>query len=314
MRPVLPFLIAVALLPLTGCAQGQTARTVAGQTLPDARRGFVTTLMVKSKTPDSVPQPPAGFQLVHYRAPLGDFPAFVTVPPPGGGRHPAMIWLTGGFSNSIGDDPWAPATPDNDQSARAFPHAGIVTMYPSLRGGNNNPGYLEGEYGEVDDVLAAAKYLISRSDVDPARIYLGGHSTGGTLALLVAESTSGFRAVFAFGPVAGVGEYGADSLPFDYHNKKELYLRAPVLYLNTIGSPTFVFEGASLPGNIESVRKMSSLSTNPKVHFYEVPGLNHFSELAPVTPLVAAEIARDTGPTPKFSFLSDRPRIVPASR
>ena len=287
-----PFLCA-ALLSLPGCAHGQKARPEAAQSLPDARRGFVTTLLEMKKTPDPVPRPPAGFELVRYRAPLGDFPAFVTGPPPGGGRHPALIWIAGGFSNSIGDDPWAPATSDNDQSARAFPRAGIVTMYPSLRGGNNNPGYIEGLYGEVDDVLAAARYLASRPDVDPARIYLGGHSTGGTLALLTAEYSRGFRAVFAFGPVAAVGEYGAENLPFDFHNKKELYVRAPVLYLNSIATPTFVFEGAEAPGNLNSLRRMCALCANPQVHFYEAPGLNHFSELAPVTPVVAAGIARD---------------------
>ncbi len=32
-------------------------------------------------------------------------------------------------------------------------------MYPSLRGGNKNPGYIETFLGEVDDVIAAARYL-----------------------------------------------------------------------------------------------------------------------------------------------------------
>ncbi len=311
-------LLPLALLPLAGCAHAQ-APLQAGQagqpdgrlSLPDARRGFATTLLVKNKNTDPVPQPPAGFQLVHYHAPLGDFPAYLTVPPPGTGRHPAIIWIAGGFSNSIGDDPWAPATPDNDQSARAFPQAGIITMYPSLRGGNNNPGFNECLYGEVDDILAAAHFLALQPNVDPARIYLGGHSTGGTLALLVAESTSGFRAVFSFGAVPSVGAYGRDSLPFDPDNKKELYLRAPVLYMNTIERPTYVFEGTEDPGNVDVLRKMCSLCTNPNIHFYEVPGLNHFSELAPVTPVVASEIARDTGPTPHFSFLLAKPKIVP---
>jgi len=308
-----PLLVA-ALLPLAGCAHGQATQPRAMRSLPAARRGFVTVLRVRKKTPAPVPEPPAGFQLIRYRTSLGDFPAYVTVPPPGGGRHPAIIWLAGGFSNSIGDDPWAPATPDNDQSARAFPRAGLVTMYPSLRGGNGNPGYIECLYGEVDDVLAAAHYLATRPDVDPARIYLGGHSTGGTLALLVAESTSGFRAVFAFGAAPGVSDYGAENLPFDANDRKELELRAPVLYSGTIESPTFVFEGVRPPSNVEALRAWCPLCTNPRVHFYEVPGFDHFSELAPVTPVVAAEIARDTGAAPHFSFITVSPKIVPMPR
>ena len=51
--------------------------------------------------------------------------------------------------------------------------------------------------------------------VDPDQIYLGGHSTGGTLALLVAESTDRFRAIFSFGPVANMRNYGTDILFFD---------------------------------------------------------------------------------------------------
>ncbi len=314
MRKSIPLLVTLALLTLTGCTYGQAIQLRDMRSLPNARRGFVTTLLVKKKTSDPVPQPPAGFQLIRYHTALGDFPAYVTVAPPGGGKRPAIIWLAGGFSNSIGNDPWAPAKPDNDQSARAFPQVGIVTMYPSLRGGNGNPGYNECLYGEVDDVLAAVQYLIARPDVDPRRIYLGGHSTGGTLALLVAECTSGFRAVFAFGPAPGVAEYGAENLPFDYHNKKELELRAPILYMGTIESPTFVFEGTEEPSNIEALREMCLLCTNPKVHFYEVSGLNHFSELAPVTPVVAAEIAHDRGAAPSFSFITGSPKIAPMSR
>ena len=38
------------------------------------------------------------------------------------------------------------------------------------------------------------RFLAAQPYVDPARIYLGGHSTGGTLALLVAECSETFRA------------------------------------------------------------------------------------------------------------------------
>ena len=136
---------------------------------------------------EPVPVPPARlFRLVHYASPIGNLAAYVSQPPASGTKHPAMIWIFGGFGNGIGETAWEAASPANDQSARAFREAGIVTMYPSLRGGNNNPGYPEGFYGEVDDVLAAADYLARQPFVDPRRLYLGGHSTGGTLALLVA--------------------------------------------------------------------------------------------------------------------------------
>ena len=67
-------------------------------------------------------------------------------------------------------------------------------MFPSLRGGNDNPGRREGFFGEVDDILAATDYLARQPHVDPKRIYLGGHSTGGTMVMLVAESTDRYCA------------------------------------------------------------------------------------------------------------------------
>ncbi len=92
----------------------------------------------------------------------------------------SLTLLTGGFSNSISAIAWTPGPVSNDQSASGFRDAGIVMMYPSLRGGNNSPGYIETFYGEVDDVLAAAKALAALDYVDAKRIYLGGHSSGGT--------------------------------------------------------------------------------------------------------------------------------------
>ena len=127
-----------------------------------------------------------------------------------------------------------------DQSASAFRKAGIVMMYASSRGGNGNAGFNEMLYGEVDDIIAAASYLATLPYVDKSRIYLGGHSTGGTLALLVVESTSQFRAVFAFGPTDNMYGYDDGTLSFDTANKQEIYLRSPVLYLNTIKTPTFM--------------------------------------------------------------------------
>ena len=285
------------------------------QTLTEARQGYATHLRAQKKTPDPIPAPPAGYELVRYPAPLGAFPAFVaTVSGGAEARHPAIVWVAGGFDNSIGDTPWAPATPDNDQSARAFPKAGIVTMYPSLRGGNNNPGAIEGLYGEVDDVLAAARYLATRPDVDPQRIYLGGHSTGGTLALLVAESgASPFRAVFAFGPVADVASYGQDDLPFDLNDAREVDLRSPVHYLNAIHCPTFVMEGTGQPGNNQSLHLMASRSANPLIHFYDLTGETHFSELAPITPLIAQAVRRDSGPTVHLDFAPDAATMVPVN-
>jgi acetyl esterase/lipase len=277
--------------------------TASAESLLDVRQGFTTTLTKKDVDGAPVPDPPKNvLQSVKYNSPIGDLAAYITPSPRDGKLHPAMIWIFGGFSNSINETAWASATPDNDQSARAFRDAGIIMMYPSLRGGNRNPGYHESFYGEVNDILSALDYLAKQEYVDPKRIYLGGHSTGGTLALLVAESTDQFRSIFSFGPVSDVRGYGADALVFDISKGKEFELRAPVKWLHAVSKPTFVFEGTDKPSNIASFNILLKASTNPLIHFYSIQGKNHFSTLAPITKVIAAKILLDGGPSSNIQF------------
>jgi dipeptidyl aminopeptidase/acylaminoacyl peptidase len=95
----------------------------------------------------------------------------------------------------------------------------------------------------VDDVLAAADYLAGQDFVDPQRIYLGGHSTG-VLALLAAECSPRFRAVFSLGPSSNVRRYDRDHRPpIAWWDWRGFDLRSPINWLSSIGSPVFVFEG-----------------------------------------------------------------------
>jgi dienelactone hydrolase len=305
----------ITLLVLAGCGRRESQPKAGGPinvprqtgkavTLADARRGFQTNLIRKEKENDPVPKPPADmFQVVHYDSPVGKLAAYVTQPSKPAKKHPAIIWIVGGFSNSIGETAWEDAPPENDQSARAFRKAGIVLMFPSFRRGNDNPGFKEGFLGEVDDVLAAADFLAKLDYVDPQRIYLGGHSTGGTLALLVAASSDRFRATFAFGPVDNVANYGSENLPFEI-TERELELRAPRLWMQSIQNPTLVFEGTE-DGNLPSLQVLSSVSRNPLVRFYPVKGGSHFSILSPVTRVLAEKIVRDDGPSTAMEITSE---------
>lgn len=174
------------------------------RTLAEARRGFTTTLTRRRSQGQPVPEPPPEvFRLVHFESGPGNLAAFVSPDPGDGKRHAAMIWVTGGGSSSLGEY-WV----ESSQTAPVYRESGLLMMFPSLRGGNDNPGVHEGSFGEVDDIVAAAEYLAAQEYVDPERIYLGGHSTGGTLVLLAAEYSDRFRAVFAFGPTSDVLSYG----------------------------------------------------------------------------------------------------------
>jgi dipeptidyl aminopeptidase/acylaminoacyl peptidase len=251
-----------------------------------------------------VPQPPpALFRLVRYKAPVGSLPAYLTPDPNDGKKHPAIIWIHGGNCNPIDEGCWQEGPPHNDQSASAFRKAGIVLMFPSLRGGNDNPGAQEGFLGEVDDILAAETFLAAQEYVDPTRIYLGGHSTGGTLVLLVAECSDRFRAVFSFGPVDDVSGYDPEFTPFE-RSPREIELRSPGRWLAWIKSPTFVFEGTE-QGNIDSLRAMARASNNTNAHFIAVRRANHFNILAPATRIIAEKILRDDGPACNLAFSAE---------
>ncbi|MGE0740130.1 MAG: alpha/beta hydrolase family protein [Hyphomonadaceae bacterium] len=248
-----------------------------------------------SSSPDPLEEPPAGvFARVTYRSAVGELGAYVTPDPGDGARHPAIIWMTGGETNTIGDV-WSRRPADNDQSAAAYRQAGIVMMFPSLRGGNRNPGRIEGFFGEIDDVIAAADYLASLPYVDPQRIYLGGHSTGGTLVFLAAEASDRFRATFSFGPVAYASVYAPDLIPVDFSTLPawEDILRAPVEWMPSVRRPLFVIEGTD--GNIEHLRGMRQLNQNANITFLEAAGGDHFGILAPINRLIAQKILADTG-------------------
>lgn len=295
-KAIFPAIAAIALIAGFGCQPLPIAASPKF-TLNQARAGFTTSLVTKTKDNDPLVKPPAGsgLKLVYYKDPLGKFPAYVSLPKTAGKRYPAIIWIIGGFDSSIDDSCWTRGTPDNDQSAMGFRDRGIITMYPSRRGGNNNPGYHEICYGEVDDVIAAEKYLKTLPYVDPNRIYLGGHSTGGTLALLTSESTSAFRAVFCLGPVASVVNYGTDVLTYDHSNRMEDVVRCPAIFLDSVTTPTWIIEGTSEPSNITSLNFMQKRNTNPLVHFMPVEGQDHFSEISATTPQICTWILHDKG-------------------
>ncbi len=295
---LLMLLVAGAQLPCPGADSPPMS-------LPGARQNFRTKLQPQNaqKSPVKV-APRQLFLTAKYPAAVGQLAAYVTPDPGDGKKHPAIIWITGGDCNSI-DDVWSPAPRENDQTAAAYRRAGVVMMFPSLRGGNDNPGVKEGFLGEVDDVVAAARYLQKQPYVDPARIYLGGHSTGGTLALLVSECSPLFRAVFAFGPVGNIASYGAESgfVPVDLNNRQEVKLRSPGYWLAGIQSPTWVLEGVG--GNISSLRAMARTSTNAKVRFVEIRRADHFATLAPTNELIARQILQDTGASCNITLSTD---------
>lgn len=259
-----------------------------------ARRGFRTRVQAPEETAPALPQPPTHlFLRSDYQNPQGHrLVGYISPDPADGRRHPAILWLSGGDTNSLGDF-WTPGPDADDQSARAFREAGIIMAFVALRGGNGHRSQREYFLGEVDDVLAATRQLASIRYVDPARIYLGGHSTGATLALLVAAADGPYAGVFAFGPVASVDRYPNDRMPVDLRalDPLELKLRSPVHWLDDIRRPTWIIEGVEQPANLADLIELCEATGNPAVRCLRVPGADHHSVLRPATRVIAERIA-----------------------
>jgi dipeptidyl aminopeptidase/acylaminoacyl peptidase len=275
--------------------------------LTEVRQGFETKLVRKESDGHPIPEPPANlFRRVDFKSAIGDLGAYITVDPQDGKKHPAIVWISGGDCSTINEGAWRKSPKSNDQTACQFREAGIVTMFPSLRGGNNNPGFHEGFYGEVDDVISAARFLAAQPYVDPHRIYLGGHSSGGTMVLLAAESSAIFRAVFAIGPIHDLRAFPPQQmnqfLQFNTSNQREYELRAPILWLNSIEVPTFAFAGTERDGALYAVQAMTRESKNPKIHLFTVSAANHFDILAPTNELIAKKILNDKGDDCNIDF------------
>ncbi len=256
--------------------------------LLEKRAGFETQLLEKETSPWSLDTPPEGvFDLITYETSIGKMEAYVSPAPAKGTKSAAIIWLTGGFPGSTpGSHLWDEPNFANEQTASVFRNSGIVSMYPALRGrSSNNPGVVECFYGEVNDVIDAYRYLSKLDYVDSNKIYLGGHSTGGTLALLVAAATDVFAGVISLGPTHD--DYGEDYAPYEW-TEKERNLRAPIHHLDSIKSITYIIEGDG--GNYYSLQMLDEENQNPLVKIIAVRDADHFQIIHPVNTIFANEI------------------------
>jgi dipeptidyl aminopeptidase/acylaminoacyl peptidase len=167
---------------------------------------------------------------------------------------------------------------------------------------------LEGALGvvDVDDCIAAARFLVERGDVDPDRLAIEGGSSGGytTLAALT------FRDVFAAG-ISWFGIGDLESLTQDSHKFESRYEhrlvgpypesaalyreRSPVHFLDRIACPVLVLQGLDdkvvPPNQAEAI--VAALEANGIPHAYlAFEGEGHgFRGAAAIRASLEAELA-----------------------
>ena len=242
-----------------------------------ARQHFQTKLIRQGPSPQrwQNERPPAGVQELPYQSGNLRLQAWVSGPPPDGRRRPAVLFLHGGFA--FGADDWEQTLP--------FRNAGFVVMTPKLRGENGLPGSYSMFYNEVDDVLAAAETLAKLPYVDNNRIYVAGHSVGGTLSLLASMTSKRFRAAASFSgsPDQVAWARGQTELvPFDRNDKEEFRMRSPLAFPRSFKCPARLYYGSQEFLFASSSQKTAKLAkaAGGDVEALSVPG-DHFTSVEP---------------------------------
>jgi dipeptidyl aminopeptidase/acylaminoacyl peptidase len=238
-----PCSIAVLILACSlanGCqppAATKTAATAVLSPQPDdlskARGAFVTKLRVKGPAPQRFldQKPPAGVNLVEYRSGDLRLKGWLSADPGDGKKRPAVVYLHGGWAFGEGD--WDDAAP--------FVGAGYVLLMPMMRAENGNPGVYESFYGEVDDAVAAGKYVADLPYVDASKVFLAGHSVGAVLTCLTAMMPSPYKAAAALDGYVEMESWAAGSppehIPYDGDDSNEVRLRNPVAFAGSLRCP-----------------------------------------------------------------------------
>lgn len=198
---------------------------------------------------------------------------------PDGERPPLVVQVHGG--------PTSNASTSLDLSKQLLTSRGIAIVDVDYGGstgyGRDYRRRLDGEWGivDIDDSVAAARFLVERGDVDPARLVIEGGSAGGytTLAALA------YRDVFA-GGISLFGVADLEALMSDGHKFESRYLdrlvgpypaaadryhdRSPIHFVDDIRVPVLILQGLDdkvvLPAQAEMIA--AALSARHVPHVY----------------------------------------------
>jgi dipeptidyl aminopeptidase/acylaminoacyl peptidase len=237
-----------------------------------ARRTFRTKLTRVGPSPDpSEPlDPPPGAERIAYGSDGRMLTAWLSIPK--GSGAPGLVYLHGG--NVLGSGHW--------DLTLAYRQAGYAVM-PALRGENGQGGAFSGFYDENADVLAAAEHLAGLPGVDRSRMFVAGHSIGGTQTMLAAMSTTMFRGATAFSGSTNAWGFFArfpEMICFDVSNPREFEMRSPLSFASSFKCPVRIFHGSEekRQANPAALTADRASKAGLDVVASAVPG-DHFSSL-----------------------------------
>jgi len=135
---------------------------------------------------------------VEVRTPAGHVLAgTLTLPRESIGRVPAVITITGSGQQDRDENiPSVPGFRIFRQVADTLSRRGIAVLRLDDRGVGGSGGDVNGTSADfADDIRAGLAYLRTRSEIDPARIALVGHSEGGMIAPMIAAGDAKLAAI-----------------------------------------------------------------------------------------------------------------------
>jgi len=281
-------LLLVVLLSLSGC-DSTPAPNAESKPYLERRAAFHTAL----KAPGPSPQPwqseslPEGLEPVTYPSCGRDLKAWLFVPSGADSKRPALVYFHGGFAFGVSDF----------EDVRSFADAGFVVLCPALRGENGNAGEFEFSLGEVNDAVAAIRWLAGHDQVDARRLYAFGHSSGGIVsAMLSLMDDVPIRHSGSSGGLYGgdvfevIAQQMPERVPFAVEDPKEAQMRVLVGNTQWMKRPHYAIVGTddSLMKATEARREAAQ--ANAPLEVISIAG-DHFSSLYPAV-LKYLDIAR----------------------
>jgi acetyl esterase/lipase len=267
------------------------APTPQTEDLPTSRKNFVTKLLVRGPAPQQYQdeKPPPGVRQIEYPSGGLKLKGWQSADPGDGKRRPGVVYLHGGWA--FGAEDWRDAAP--------FADAGFVLFMPMLRAENGNPGIYESFYGEVDDAIAAGKYVACLPSVDGDNVFLAGHSVGAVLTTLVAMMPSRYKAAAALSGYVDMESWVARSpeahVPYDRTNPEEVRVRNPMAFASSLRCPLTLYVEPVMRRVNEPLAR-SARQAGKECELVVVPG-DHLTMVAPAVKRAIEQFRARAGQT-----------------